>query len=121
MKTSDYLPSIPDRTSRVLNSDVDPVLTESSTSNVLDLNGGSSEVGSHGKVSDGSGEANGGSEFVEGTLTDGPGEGETEEDDGGKKHDGEDSPQPVRCMCCDIDVGDELCESIQREKRDMVS
>jgi hypothetical protein len=92
-------------------------LSKSSTSNVLDLDGGSSEVGSHGEVSDGSSEANGGGEFVESTLTDGASEGETEEDEGGEEHNREDGPQPVRGMSSDVDVGNEL----QRIGEEMVS
>lgn len=111
--------SVPDRTSRVLNSDVDPVLTESSSANVLDLYGRGAEVGSHSEVwskrnetkvelmfenspcllkrcakltGNGGSEADSSGELVESSLTDGSLEGHSEETHGGNEHDSEDGP-----------------------------
>jgi len=84
--------SVPDGSSRVLNTNVDPVLSESSSTNVFDLDSGSSEVGSHSEVGNRSSEADSSGELVESTLTHGASEGESEKTDGGNEHDSEDSP-----------------------------
>lgn len=98
----------------------------------LDADGGSTQVGSHGEVGDGSGGQDGGGEVVEGALTarnlHGP-------DHGGQAsqgHDREDSPEPVGAMSGDVDVSDsgvdgeglvarsleQLCGGVHVEKLD---
>lgn len=78
--------SVPDGSSRVLNTDINPILSESSSAYVFYDHRCRSKVGSHSEVGNGSGETDSSGELVESTLTHGTSEGESEKTDGGNEH-----------------------------------
>ncbi|KAI3487065.1 hypothetical protein L1887_49101 [Cichorium endivia] len=72
----------------------------------LNGNGGSAEVGGHGKVGDRSGGQDGSREVVEGALAAGELERPDHGAEAGSGHYGEDSPEEVGAMGGDVDVSD---------------
>lgn len=83
--------------------DVTSVPDGTSAAGVTEFNvdGGATEVGSHGEVGDGGGGQDENGKVVEDAATLGQGLGPNDEDQVGQQHDGEDRPEPVGTMAGD--------------------
>lgn len=100
------LPSVEDAPGRVVDSSLDPLLSEVTVPDVFDGNGVGSVVGSHGEVRHARSEADCGSEFVESTLSSWTTKSEEVERYRRNSHDEGDDPHEL--VGGNIDVGDRL-------------